>query len=183
MSIFRTVTAEEKGSTVIEFLLVIPVLFLLIWGAVLIGTQLLDGMLLGYGVYEEARRGAVADGDGSKVIPVVRTIVAWSKQGLMPLLQVSGERTVEGKDVVVKASFRQPWLGLFPRSLEIPRSLSQFAQQLLSLEQSVGAVQFSYFLPRENSAMYPKSLQPIGRGLLTLLTYVCEKIKLLYGGL
>lgn len=160
MGVFRLSSKLEQGSAVIEFVIVIPVIVLLVWGALTIGIQLLDGMLLEYGVYEEARRGAVAE--SSSQLPVVRTVMAWSKGSLLPLLQVSGEGKDEDKDAVVEARFEQPWLKSLLFTNPIARiyqpDTNWLAQNLFELERARGTVQLSYLLPKENDEMYPKSI-------------------------
>lgn len=145
---------RECGHSLLEFVVAFPVLFLVIWGGFALGIQSLDGMVLKYAVYEEARRAALTDGKPSRLLPAVRLITAWGS-GIRGLV-VTGITTWQDKTVIVEAKHKEPWVVNRPWKF-LGSFRSSFAFGLRRLELASGSNQISYSLPKEFKEMYPRN--------------------------
>ncbi len=153
----------DEGVGLLEFVIAFPVVILVIWGGLALGIHSLDGMVLKYSVYEEARRVAVSDTGSSIALPVVRVINGWAS-GLRGL-PITGSAKRQGKNVKVDATKYQPWR-VNPALRMLSGVWSWFGAQLGVVEQATGQTAVAYSLPKEGAGMYPA--YPL-KQILTLL--------------
>ena len=97
---------SEEGVGVLEFVIALPVVMLVLWGGFAMSLHLLDGMLVKYGAYEEARRAVLHNPSSSYLLPVARVINGWGS-GVRGLI-LTGSVKKQGKDIVVTVTRTQP---------------------------------------------------------------------------
>ncbi|NLV91267.1 MAG: pilus assembly protein [Firmicutes bacterium] len=146
---------SEEGVGVLEFVIALPVVMLVLWGGFAMSLHLLDGMLVKYGAYEEARRAVLHNPSSSYLLPVARVINGWGS-GVRGLI-LTGSVKKQGKDIVVTVTRTQPWL-LSTVKRVFSGQMSWFGLQLSMVEDATGQSQVTYSLPQENARMYSSNI-------------------------